>query len=58
MSTSNPLPSSSNEDYRFLVESNNPCKQNQPFLGYMTITTNSSSCEKDWLETGGFDVSV
>ena len=51
-------PLSSNEDYRFLVESNNPCEENQPFVGAMTITTNSSDCEKGWLETGGFVVEV
>ena len=49
---------SSNEDYRFFVESNNPCEESQPFVGFMDINTNSSDCEKSWLETGGFDVEV
>ena len=46
-------------EYSFLVESNNPCEEGQPFVGFMTIVTNASDCgAKDWVETGGFDVEV
>ena len=45
-------------EFRFLVESNNPCEGGQPFVGFMTVTANSSDCERDWVETGGYDVEV
>ncbi|PRW33026.1 TNA1 High affinity nicotinic acid plasma membrane permease [Chlorella sorokiniana] len=44
--------------FRFLVESNNPCEGGQPFVGFMSTTTNSSDCERSWVETGGYDVEV